>query len=220
MNNVHDMGGMQGYGPVIIEPDEPLFHHAWEARALAITLAMGATGRWNIDQARSARESLPARKYLSIEYYQIWIEGLLKLLIQTGLISPEEFYASQAKVPPVEGVRTLLKDNVAATLARGGPTLREATSAAQFSVGQRVRTKQMNPTTHTRLPRYCRDKTGVITMIHGAHVYPDTNGRGQGEHPAWLYTVRFDAQELWGQDTTADHVHVDCWEPYLMAVAE
>lgn len=218
MNNVHDMGGMQGYGPVIVEANEPLFHHPWEARALAITLAMGATGKWNIDQARSTRESLPAAQYLSISYYQIWIEALQRLLIQTGLITPEEVNSTHALVPPVEGVRTLSKDHVAATLARGGPTARPAQTDALFAVGQKVRTRQMNPTTHTRLPRYCRDKTGTIAAIHGAHVYPDTNGQGLGEHPKWLYTVRFEAEELWGADTTASTICVDCWEPYLMAV--
>lgn len=220
MNNVHDMGGMQGYGPVIIEQNEPLFHHEWEARALAITLAMGATGRWNIDQARSTRESLPASQYLSISYYQIWFEALQKLLLQTGLVAPEEINAKQALVPPVQGVRTLLRENVAATLARGGPSVRPATSYAKFEIGQKVRTKQINPVTHTRLPRYCRDKLGIITAIHGTHVYPDMNGQGKGEHPTWLYTVRFDARELWGADTTASEIRVDCWEPYLMAVTE
>ena len=217
MNNVHDMGGMQGYGPVIVEENEPLFHHPWEARALAITLAMGATGKWNIDQARSTRESLPAAQYLSISYYQIWIEALQRLLVKTGLISPEEINLSHAQTPPVEGVRTLLKDNVAATLARGGPSARPAQTEALFCIGQKVRTRQMNPATHTRLPRYCRDKPGTITAIHGSHVFPDTNGQGLGEQPKWLYTVSFEAEALWGPDTTASEVRVDCWEPYLMA---
>lgn len=218
MNNVHDMGGMQGYGPVVEEVNEPLFHHAWESRALAVTLAMGATGKWNIDQARSARESLPALTYLSIAYYQIWFEALEKLLVQVGLVTEEELTAGKVLESPVEGVRKLLKDNVTATLNRGGPTEREVQTVALFSVGQSVRTRQMNPLTHTRLPRYCRDKPGVIAAVHGGHVYPDTNGCGQGEQPKWLYTVRFDAKDLWGPDTTASAVHVDCWEPYLMAV--
>lgn len=220
MNNVHDMGGMQGYGPVMIEEDEPLFHHDWEARALAITLAMGATGRWNIDQARSTRESLPAAQYLSISYYQIWFEALQKLLVKTGLVDANEINATRALVPPLKDVRVLLNENVAATLARGGPTERQVETKPRFTVGQKIRTRQMNPTTHTRLPRYCRDKAGTITAIHGAHVYPDTNGQGKGEHPAWLYTVSFNAEELWGSDTTASEVRVDCWEPYLMAATE
>jgi nitrile hydratase len=218
MNGVHDMGGMQGYGPVIVEENEPLFHHAWESRALAIVLAMGAAGKWNIDWSRSVRESIPPALYLSVGYYQIWFEGLERLLLQAGLVEPKEIGSAKALVPPVEGVRKLLKENVAATLIKGGPTERETHNAAQFSVGQTVKTRQINPSTHTRLPHYCRDKLGVITAIHGAHVYPDTNALRQGEQPQWLYTVSFDANELWGEDTTASSVRVDCWEPYLMAV--
>jgi len=219
MNGVHDMGGMQGYGPVIVEENEPLFHHPWEPRALAIVLAMGATGRWNIDWSRSVRESIPPALYLSINYYQIWFEGLERLLLQAGLVEPQEIHSAKALVPPVEGVRTLLKENVAATLSKGGPTERATDTAARFSIGQQVRTRKMNPPTHTRLPNYCRDKLGVITAVHGTHVYPDTNALRQGEQPQWLYTVSFDAHELWGADTSASSVRVDCWEPYLMAVA-
>jgi nitrile hydratase len=218
MNGVHDMGGMQGYGPVIVEENEPLFHHDWEPRALAIVLAMGAAGRWNIDWSRSVRESLPPAMYLSVGYYQIWFEALERLLLQTGLVEPTEIHSAKALVPPVEGVRKLLKENVAATLSKGGPTERETQTAARFSIGQQVRTRKMNPPTHTRLPHYCRDKVGVITAIHGAHVYPDTNALRQGEQPQWLYTVNFDAHALWGSDTTASSVRVDCWEPYLMEV--
>ena len=217
MNGVHDMGGMQGYGPVIVEENEPLFHHDWEPRALAIVLAMGAAGRWNIDWSRSVRESLPPALYLSIDYYQIWFEALERLLLQANLIASQEVGSTKALVPPVAGVRKLLKENVAAILSKGGPTERETHTAAQFSVGQTVRTRKMNPASHTRLPHYCRDKLGVITAIHGAHVYPDTNALRQGEQPQWLYTVSFDAHELWGADTTASSVRVDCWEPYLMA---
>jgi nitrile hydratase len=218
MNGVHDMGGMQGYGPVIVEENEPLFHHAWESRALAIVLAMGAAGKWNIDWSRSVRESIPPALYLSVSYYQIWFEGLERLLMQAGLVEPQEIHSAKALVPPGEGVRKLLKENVAAILNKGGPTERETHTSAQFSVGQTVRTRQMNPSTHTRLPHYCRDKLGVVTAIHGAHVYPDTNALRQGEQPQWLYTVSFDAHALWGPDTTASSVRVDCWEPYLMAV--
>ena len=158
--------------------------------------------------------------YLSVDYYQIWFEALERLLLQTGLVSPEEIHSEKALVPPVEGVRKLLKENVAATLSKGGPTERETDTVARFSIGQQVRTRKMNPPTHTRLPHYCRDKQGVITAIHGAHVYPDANALRQGEQPKWLYTVSFDAQELWGPDTTASSVRVDCWEPYLMAAEQ
>jgi hypothetical protein len=104
---------------------------------------------------------------------------------------------------------------VPAVLAKGGPTERPAVQAARFQVGDPVRTVVIHPAHHTRLPRYVRGKRGRILATHGAHVFPDTNAQGLGEHPCWLYTVQFDAHELWGPDTTAASICVDCWEPYL-----
>ena len=220
MNGAHDLGGMQGFGPVAPEPAEPRFHADWERRVLAATLAMGATGRWNLDMTRAARESLPPARYLAATYYEIWYEGLARLLVDAGLATAEEIGDGRMRVAPVPGVRTLMADDVAATLAQGSPTARKAVAPARFAIGDGVRTRQMNPPTHTRLPRYCRGKRGTIIAQHGAHVFADARATGQGEQPQWLYTVRFDARELWGADTTAAAVCVDCWEPYLEAASE
>ena len=95
MNSVHDMGGMQGFGPVRPEADEPVFHAVWEKRALALTLAMGATGQWNIDLSRSARESLPPALYLGSSYYQIWLTALENLMRERGLASADELQSGQ-----------------------------------------------------------------------------------------------------------------------------
>ena len=97
----------------------------------------------------------------------------------------------------------------------GHSTLRAEAAPARFAVGDAVRTTNVHPRSHTRLPRYCRDQPGTIARVHGAHVFPDANALGQGEKPQWLYTVRFAAADLWGPDTTAAAVYVDCWEPYL-----
>ncbi len=215
MNSLHDMGGTHGYGPINPEHDEPVFHHAWEKRAFAITLAMGPCGKWNIDKSRAARESLPPLVYLSSSYYEIWLEGLLKLMTSADLITTEEARDGLLRAPPKANAQALKADQVAPALRKGGPTLRNTGAAATFRVGDTVRTLAMNPPTHTRLPRYCRDKPGTIVAIHGEHVFPDTNALDQGENPKWLYTVRFEARDLWGPDTTATAVHVDCWEPYL-----
>ena len=204
MNTVHDMGGMQNYGPVVPERDEPPFHHDWERRALALTVAMGATKQWNLDQSRAARESLPPAQYLSSTYYEIWIAGLQKLLQQHGLLA-----GSTKPVPK------LAADRVEAALRNRLGVARPATRDARFAVGDRVVTRNINPVSHTRLPRYCRGKPGTVTAVHGVHVFPDSNARGRGEDPQWLYNVRFDAKDLWGEDTTAAAVHVDCFEPYL-----
>ncbi len=204
------------FGPVSPEPDEPLFHAPWEPRALALTLAMGATGQWNIDASRSARESLPPAEYLSSGYYEIWIKGLEKLMLARQLLSNAELAAGRALDPP-RSLATILKfADVPTVLAKGSPTERPAQQPARFAVGQSVLTKTINPTGHTRLPRYIRGKRGVIFAQHGVHVFPDSHAHGTGEAPQWLYTVLFEARELWGPDTTADSVCVDCWESYLV----
>jgi nitrile hydratase subunit beta len=210
------MGGMMNFGPVCAEPNEPLFHAPWEPRALALTLAMGATGQWNIDASRSARESLPPAEYLSSSYYEIWIKGLEKLLLARQLLSIAELAAGHALDPPRPLARILKSADVPAVLAKGSPTERPAQHPARFAVGQMVLSKTINPTGHTRLPRYIRGKPGVIFAQHGAHVFPDSHAHGTGEAPQWLYTVLFEARELWGPDTTADSVCVDCWESYLI----
>jgi nitrile hydratase beta subunit len=219
MNGAQDLGGQHGFGPVRPEADEPVFHDAWERRAFALTLAMGASGAWNLDQARHARESLPPVQYLSSGYYRIWHDALVRLMRERGLVTEAELADGRLREPPGALARTLALEAVAATLARGSPTDRPASAPARFAVGDAVRTVRMNPAAHTRLPRYARGCIGTIESLHGAHVYPDTHARGEGERPQWLYTVRFDARELWGRDTTASSVCVDCWEPYLEPAA-
>jgi len=196
MNGAQDLGGMQSFGPVVSETDEPYFHADWERHALALTIAMGSTGKWNIDMSRAARESLPPAQYLSSSYYQIWFAGLRKLLIDTGLATSSEIDSGVLQQPAAPVPRVLAADQVNPMLFRGSPASRPAPSPARFAV---------------------RGKRGRIVAVHGAHVFPDSNSLGRGEDPRWLYTVRFDAIELWGKDTTASAVCADCWEPYLEA---
>ncbi len=217
MNGAQDLGGMMGFGPVQPEADEPVFHAEWERRAFAITLASGFCGQWNIDMARSARESLPPAQYLASSYYEIWFEGLRRLLVSRGMLGADELESGSPLHAALPGIRATPRDRVAAVLARGGPTERAAIAPARFAVGQSVRTRNLNPTGHTRLPRYARDKIGTVVALHGTHVFPDTNARGEGESPQWLYTVAFSGKALWGEQSSADSVRVDCWESYLIA---
>jgi nitrile hydratase subunit beta len=216
MNGPHDMGGMQCYGPTRPEKDEPIFHHPWERQALALTVAMGATGTWNIDMSRHARESLEPVKYLSSSYYQIWTEGLEKLLMERGLVTREELETRKSATPGKALSRVPDGAMMKAGLATGSPCERVASSAPLFGIGQSVRSVNMNPPGHTRLPRYVRGKIGVVERVAGCHVFPDSNAHGKGENPHWLYTVRFDGAELFG-DLARHSVMVDCWEPYLEA---
>lgn len=218
MNGPQDLGGQHGFGPVMPEQDEPWFHDEWERRAFALTIALGATGAWNLDASRHARESMPPAEYLSSGYYRIWFEGIVRLMRERGMVDDAELADGRMRVPPVALPRRLEAAAVPAVLAKGAGTERPAAAPARFAPGDAVRTIVMNPVAHTRLPRYARGRVGTVVSVHGAHVYPDTHARGEGEQPQWLYTVRFDARELWGADTTASAVCVDCWEPYLLAV--
>ena len=199
-----DLGGADERGAIIREPEGEVFHAPWEPRVLALTLAMNATGLWNLDMSRAARESLV--DYRTLSYYEIWFAALEKLLSDSGVL----------KEPAAAAPRVLRTAQVAATLARGSPCARAPARAARFAVGDRVRTRQDVPAHHTRLPGYARGKAGVVTRVHGAHVFPDANSRGLGECPQWLYTIAFEERELWGDDTAQrSTVSVDAWEPYL-----
>lgn len=209
-----DIGGRCIEGRIVPEPEGELFHAAWEPGALALTLAMGATGAWNLDMSRSARETLP--RYASLSYYAIWVEALQKLLIERDLVRDDEIAAQRMLHPPRPLPRVLREADVAAALAQGSPTERAATVPARFAVGDRVRTRSAEADHHTRLPGYARGRTGRIERVHGVHVFPDTHARGQGEQPQWLYTVVFDGRELWGADAAPGlTLAIDAWEPYL-----
>ena len=212
-----DLGGQPGFGPVSPEPEGERFHSAWEPRALALTLAMGATGAWNIDTSRRARETLP--NYAALSYYEIWIAGLERLMSERGLVGAAELDAGKVLHAALPVARVLKAANVLAALEKGSPTARPTTSAARFELGQRVRTRSERIAHHTRLPGYAHGKLGTIERLHGPHVFADANARGEGEQPQWLYSVVFDACELWGPEAAAGlTVSIDAWEPYLEAV--
>ena len=211
-----DLGGQPGHGCVVPEPEGELFHAAWEARALALTLAMGATGAWNIDMSRAARETSPS--YLDLSYYEIWFAALCKLLAERHLVESDEVACGAALHRSEPLPRKLIAADVPAVLAKGAPTERPAKGLARFAIGQSVRLYAGIVPHHTRLPGYVRGKRGVIERVHGAHVFADAHALGLGEQPHWLYTVAFEGAELWnGEGSTGLTVSVDAWEPYLEA---
>ena len=220
MNGAHDMGGAMGFGSVATEIDEPVFHAEWEKRVLAMNIALGPATGWNIDQGRFARENVPPHDYLSRTYYEIWFAGLVRLLAERGIVDADEIAASRGLHAARPPATTLKPDQVAPMLAAGRPSGRQINAPARFKQGDRVRARNIHPASHTRLPRYVRGHAGTITLLHGVHVFPDTNAAGLGEAPQWLYTVRFTAHELWGEaaDPTVT-VSVDAWESYLEPVA-
>jgi nitrile hydratase subunit beta len=217
MDGVHDMGGMHGFGKVDAEKNEPVFHAAWEGRCLALNRAMGAIGAWTIDEGRAGIEVLPPEVYLARSYYGKWALRLENMVVKCGLADADELAAGQAlRVGKALG-RTLSVTDVPRTLTRGSFG-RPAQTPARFKPGDRVRTKNIHPPTHTRLPRYARGHIGVIEALRGCHVFPDSVAIGAGENPQWLYTVLFEGRELWGE--TADptlKVSIEAFEPYLEA---
>lgn len=221
MNGAADLGGMMGFGPVVPEPEGAPFHADWERRVLALTLAAGALGRWNIDASRHAREALPPKEYLTSSYYAIWARALEALLVGAGLVGADELAARRPLRPGAPVRRVLAAADVPAALAAGTPYERAVAQPPRFAVGDHVRTRTMHPTGHTRLPRYARGKAGVVERVHGAHVLPDANAHGAGESPQWLYAVRLDGRELWGDDAAPGlSVAIDAWEGYLEPAAQ
>jgi nitrile hydratase len=216
MNGVHDMGGMDGFGKVEPEPNEPTFHETWEGRVMAMVRAMGANGGLNIDSQRFARESLPPEVYLASSYYKKWFLAVENQLIERNMVGADELAAGHSmrqSRPLIRGKFTV--DDVKRCETRGS-FARDPKAPALFKLNDRVRARNINPATHTRLPRYVRGHTGIVERINGCHVFPDTNAHGKGDHPQWLYTVVFDGRELWGSDgDPALKVSIDAFEPYL-----
>jgi nitrile hydratase beta subunit len=220
MNGGQDLGGMMGFGPVVAELNEPVFHADWERRVLALRNAAGALGEWNIDMARHANESLHPVDYLSSSYYETWLKGLEKLLVGRGLATPEEIAAGRAAQPAKASRPPLGAAAMAEALAKGTPYDRPPTAPARFAAGQEVRALNINPTGHTRLPRYARGKRGRVEKVHGVFIFPDANAHGLGPSPQWLYLVRFSGAELWGANgDPALDVSIDAWESYLEGAA-
>jgi len=214
VNSIHDLGGMDGFGPVEPEPNEPPFHQPWEGRVLAMQRALGFTGTWTIDESRASIEALDPVTYLTSSYYEKWFRGVAHRVLAHGLVDADEIAAGRALRPGKKLKRTLTPADVPGL--KRGTYERPAAAAARFAAGDRVHTRNLNPATHTRLPRYARDKTGTVEAVRGCHVYPDAAAIGAGEQPQWLYTVVFAARELWGDDADpALTISIEAFEPYL-----
>jgi nitrile hydratase len=216
MNGVHDMGGMHGMGPIRYERNEPVFHARWEGRAFALNLAMGAWRKWNIDAGRHEIELIRAAEYLRMTYYERWTAGLVELMVKTGLVTRAEVESGRPAPGLPKATPPLTAERVALVLRTGQLASRDESVPPRFEMGQRVRARNMHPTGHTRLPRYTRGKLGTIERDYGVYVFPDSNAQFLGENPQHVYSVRFAARELWGEQASPrDAVYVDLWDDYL-----
>ena len=219
MNSAHDLGGMHGFGPINPEPEseEPVFHTEWEKRVFGLALAAGFLGKWNIDMSRYARERQHPVDYLRHTYYENWLAGLEKLLVEAELLNPQELKTGKAAGPADESIRqrVLEAEEIAETLAKGSPVAMTISTPPRFKSGENVRAVNRHPMGHTREPRYVRGRVGAIHEYHGAYVFPDRSAEGskEGQH---LYSVRFTAKALWGRSADGRNaVYVDLWEDYL-----
>ena len=217
MNWIHDMGGMQDMGPIRHEEKEPVFHEAWEGRVYAINRALGPWGKWNIDASRHGIELLPPADYLRMSYYEKWLVRTIALLVQQKMLTAEEIESGHPAPGSQKLTPRLTATSAAATAIQRENFMRPDTKVqARFRLGQHVRTLNINPTGHTRLPRYARGRRGTIVRHHGIFVFPDSNAHFLGEQPQHLYSVQFSAQELWGRSASPrDSVHLDLWDSYL-----
>lgn len=216
MNGVHDMGGMQGMGPISYEKNEPVFHAPWESRIYALSRAVRAWRKWNLDTDRHALEQLPAVDYLRMSYYERWVHRLAAHVVRYGLVTREEMESGRPAAGSPRSTPALTAAMSPGFLTRGLPSSRDPKIRPLFKAGQRVRARNIHPAGHTRLPRYARGKTGTIVRDHGVYSFPDTNAHFLGEKKQHVYSVRFAARELWGEGASPrDFVHIDMWDDYL-----
>lgn len=216
------MGGRFGDGAVIPDAeDAPVFSEEWHAKTLAMTLAVGALGQWNLDISRHSRERLSPKDYTAFSYYEKWMSALADLMVENDVVTVDELASGQsAGISPLTE-RRFRPETVASSIASGGPVNREGPEPI-FSIGQQVKTVQPARNAivqggHSRMPAYSAGMQGKIIAVHGCHVFPDSNAHRLGENPQPLYSVSFKAIDLWGQaEHPLDEVILDLWEPYLV----
>jgi nitrile hydratase len=217
MNGIHDMGGMQGLGELEYQKNEPVFKAVWEGRVEALRPALAAHGKWR--GLRTEIELIPAADYLRMSYYQRWLTALIERIRKSGLATRAEIESGTAASESVKGTPAVTAATARETLLRTPQTTLNIGVAARFRVGQRVRGRNLHPTTHTRMPGYTRLRAGVVERDRGVFALPDHEVYFLDSKPQHVYLVRFSARELWGEGAPArDALYVDMWEDYLEAV--
>ena len=213
MNGIHDMGGMQGLGELHYEETEPVFHDPWEGRVPAMMLALGVFGGFRVPI-----ESIPAADYLRMSYYERWLVALNEQIVKYELATRTEIERGRPDPGSVKATTALTPAEARETLFRTSQSELEIEVAARFQVGERVRGRNIHPTTHTRMPRYTRGKTGIVERDRGVFALPDNEVYDLDPKPQHVYLVRFMARELWGEEASAlDSLYIDMWDDYLEA---
>jgi len=218
MTSPHDLGGQSGHGLVNPKPEsgEELFSTNWERRIFALTLAVGALGKWNLDQSRYSRERQSQEAYLQNSYYRNWLIGLESLLLEFDLLTSDELETGISKQEcDLEEITLLRAADVHGLLRSGKRATMASEKKAVYAPGDIVKVIDSETNGHTRAPRYVKGKEGVICASYGSFVYPDKHAEGL-KSPEYLYNVEFESRTLWNLDVTSrDTVRLDLFEPYL-----
>lgn len=213
MDGIHDMGGLQGFGPVRAEPDEPVFHAPWEARVFALASAAPFAVSWNDDRFRPAIEAMEPARYLAAGYYEKWFEALRRLLLERGAVTEPELASGVAQG---RGAWPALAPTAVLPAILAGASQAQPAALARFKPGDRVTTRRHVRARHTRLPAYARGRPGLVERAHGAFLVADRHAEGD-RTPETLYTVVFESRDLWGDEATAgDRLSLDLWDSYLL----
>ena len=214
MNGIHDMGGMHGLGEIGYRPNDVAFHAAWECRVHALVTALAAYGKWRA--LRPDIEAIPAAEYLRMSYYERWLAALTARIVKSGLASRAELEGGAADPKRGRSAPALTAETAGTVPLQTPRTELAAGAEPRFRVGQRVRGANLNPPTHTRMPRYTRGRVGVVERVRGVFALPDNEVYFRDPKPQHVYLVRFAARELWGAGAAArDSVYIDLWQDYL-----
>jgi nitrile hydratase len=204
VNSIHDMGGMDGFGPIMREANEPVFHAEWERRMFGLSFGIANALSLSDDHFRQEIERIPPAAYLRASYYELWYRSYSALLQQRGVPS---YSHRDAALQPEQAL---------SMIECGGSTRMPSEGiVARFLVGDAVIARNINPTGHTRLPRYVRGRSGMIHANRGVFSFADSNARGDGPCPQYLYSVAFAGEELWGESARKETIYLDLWDGYL-----
>ncbi len=206
---------MHGFGPVERASAPPTLER-WESIVRAIVTDMGGCGVMNVDEFRHGIERMDPVHYLASSYFEHWLDGITRVLTEKGHLSEAELESRMVSL----AAGGALPQNAQRPFKAVAPAgfRRDVPQAPRFQLGDRVRTTTAVPAGHTRLARYARGKLGTVHTHHGAYVFPDSSAHGLGDDAHHLYSVRFAAEELWGDSAEAGtSVYIDLWEPYLYA---
>ena len=215
MNGVQDMGGMDNFGPINPEVDEPVFHEDWERQMFALVIALLPLGQFRVDEIRRITELIPPIQYLSSKYYEKWLISTENILLEKNIVTEGELKSGKAdKGKEPLSIESIPAESIQYAMTNPMPANLDVELPAKFKSGDKILAKNINPLHHTRIPRYVRGHIGVVEKDHGVFLLPDTNAHGGPDKPEHVYTVRFEASELWGE-ASKDAVFIDLFDSYM-----